>query len=145
VIGVEVVAGERVPRDLPAHPLAVGLDLLDRGLRHEDERGVARVEVGEVADVVGDHRAAVAARRRPAVYARREHEVVDDQLAAAVEQVEQARPATGPLEHIVLLDAHHWQAPALGGQRVTSASGLLLLRQQTLPSGLPLGLGHDLR
>src|SRR5919198_1562666 len=59
-VDVEVVLEGRVPRDRPAHPRPVRLDLLDRRARYKREGGVARVEVGEVADLVGDHRAAVA-------------------------------------------------------------------------------------
>jgi hypothetical protein len=44
------------------------------------------VQMGKVADLVDEHRTAAAAHRRPAVDPRGEHEVVDDQLAAPVEQ-----------------------------------------------------------
>ena len=63
-VGVEVV-GERVPGDeLPAHPLLQALDVRLRGARDERERGVARVQVRGVGDLVGDEGAADAAAPR---------------------------------------------------------------------------------
>jgi hypothetical protein len=67
-----------------------------------------------------------------------EHEVPDDQLAAAFEQVEQRRVAIGPLEHVLLLDRDHRQHAALGVQRVAAAGQLLLLGQQLHAGGQPL-------
>ena len=49
-----------------------------------------------------------------------EEGAVDDQLAAAVEQVEQARLAVGPVERVVLLHRQPRHPPALGGQRVAA-------------------------
>ena len=49
------------------------------------------------------------AARAALVPARVEHEVVDDELAAALEQVEQARLAVRALEDVVLVDLDHRQ------------------------------------
>ena len=89
-------------------------------------------------DLVGDQRAAGAAALGPAVHAGLEEEAVDDQLAAAVEQVEQARRAVRALEAVVLLHRHPRHPPPLGGQRIAGAGQLLLLDQQLLAGGLPL-------
>ena len=55
---------------------------------------------GGAVEMVGQERAARAAL----LPARTEHEVIDDQLAAAVEQVGQRLLATGSVEHIGLVD-----------------------------------------
>ena len=71
-----------------------------------------------------------------------EEEAVDDQLAAPVEQVEQARRPVRALEAVVLLDGHPRHPAPLGGERVAGAGELLLLHEQLLAGGLPL-LGRD--
>ncbi len=93
------------------------------------------MQVGEVADVVDDH----AAARAGVIVARLQHVVIDDELAAAVEQVEQARLAVRALEHILLLDPDRRQPPALGCQSVSGPGGLLLLDEQGRVGDLPLG------
>ena len=82
----------------------------------------------------GHHRAAAAAPLRPAADARLEEVAVDDQLAAALEQVEKADRAVRPLEAVVLLHGHPRHAAALGGQRVAGAGVRLLLGEHLLPA-----------
>ena len=94
--------------------------------------------MGEVRDLVGDHRAAAAGMVGPAEHAGLVEGAVDDQLMAAFEQVEQARLALGSLELIVLLHGQPRHPPALGGQCVTGAGQLLLLHEQLLARGFPL-------
>ena len=77
--------------------------------------------------------------------ARVEHEVADDELPPAVEQVQQGGGAVGPLEHVVLLDLHHRQPATVGGEHVPGPGQLLLLGQQLLPGGQPLVVRNDLR
>jgi len=72
--------------------LLYALELSARGPGDEREGRVARVQVGEVADLGDEHRAAVAAR----VLERAEHEVVEEQLRAALEEIEQRGHARGP-------------------------------------------------
>src|SRR5206468_9823960 len=67
--------------------------------------------------------------------ARLEEEPVDDQLAAALEQVEQAHRPARALEDVVLVDADAGHAPALGGQGVTGAGQLLLLDEEDATGG----------
>src|SRR5947208_16754528 len=86
-VEVEVGLERRVPRGLPAHALPVGLELLDRGARDEREGRVAGAQVGEVADLVDGHGAAVAAR----LLVQPEPEVVAKQLPAALEEAHQRR------------------------------------------------------
>jgi hypothetical protein len=69
------------------------------------------VEVRQVADLVEDHRAAVAAH----VLVGAEHEVVDDELPASVEQVGEPCLAVPSVEHPVFLQTNPRQAAAFGG------------------------------
>ena len=141
-VGVEAVR-YGVPRHLPAHPRLQALDVRLRRARSVREGGVAGVQVGEVGDLVGSQRAAAAGMLGPAEHAGLEEGAVDDQLTAALEQVEQARLALRPVELVLLLHGHPRHPPALGGQRVTGAGQLLLLHEQLLARRLPLLRRHD--
>src|SRR5262245_63423069 len=84
--------------------------------------------------LVDEHRAAFAARSLVGS----EHEVVEQELAAPVEEVDEARLPVRALEHVILADQHPRQAPALGCERVVSARELLLLRPEPPEGRLPL-------
>jgi hypothetical protein len=79
--------------------------------------------VGEVADLVDEHGAAVAAR----LLVRPEHEVVEEQLPTALEEVHQGRLAGRAVEDVVLVHPDPRQPATLGGERVACPGGLLLL------------------
>jgi hypothetical protein len=103
-----------------------------------DEAGVALARVQQVAQLVGAHRAAGATALRVDVHVRIHEEPVQDELAAAVEEVEQRRvPAAGRGEAIVLLHADHRHAAALGRKGVTRAGMRLLLLKKRLARGTP--------
>jgi hypothetical protein len=59
-----------------------------------------------------------------------EHEVVDDELRAALEQVEQRPRAVGALELVGLCDLDHRELAALGVEPVALAGEVLLLVEQ---------------
>ena len=99
--------------------------------------------MGDVGDLIGHQRAAAARVVGPAVHARLEEGAVDDQLTAALEQVEQARGGLRSAELVVLLHRQPRHTPALRGQRVSRASQLLLLHEQLLTCRLPLLRGND--
>ena len=114
-IEVEVAAVRGDPGECPAHPV---LDLLDPLERHARDRGERQVGMLEMlprrVDMIGDERAAAAHMVR----ARRQHEMIDGELAAAAEQVAERAFALGPFEDIGLLDPDPGQLPALGAERV---------------------------
>jgi hypothetical protein len=99
--------------------------------------------MGDVGDLIGHQGAAAARVVGPAEHARLEEGAVDDQLATALEQVEQARRALRPVELVLLLHRQPRHPPALCGQRVPGVGQLLLLHEQLLARGLPLLRGHD--
>jgi hypothetical protein len=92
-----------------------------------------------------EERTAGAARCRPAIDRRGEHEVVNDELRAPFEQIEQISLAVRSLEHIVLVDPDHRQPAALRGQRVSRAGSCFFLHEQLLASGIPFSRRHDSR
>src|SRR5262245_53228405 len=141
-VGVEVVR-DGVPRHRPAHALLEPLDVLLRRARGVRECGVAGVQVGEVGHLVGSERAARAAALRPARHVRVVEEPVNDQLAASLEEVEQADRPVGPLERVVLFHGHPWHPAPLGGERVPRPRDLLLPHEHPLACGLPLRRGDD--
>jgi hypothetical protein len=70
--------------------------------------------------------------------------VVERELAAPFEQVEQAHLSVRALEAVVLGDFVHGLAPALCREPVALAHVGLLLGQQLLAGPLPLLLRYDL-
>src|SRR6266702_4291309 len=89
-------------------------------------------------EAVRGERAPRTARIRPALDRRAEHEVVDEQLRATVEEVDQRlRPVVG-LEAVVLLDRDPGQRLPPAGELVAPAGELLLLSQELGPRSEPL-------
>ena len=86
-------------------------------------------------DVVRDDRTATAAF----VGAGLEHEVVDDELLAAFEQVEEIDAAMGTGEDIGLGHFDHGEGTALGGNRCGQARGFFLLYEKLLAGFEPFG------
>ena len=121
------------PREAPAHPALVGLELLERRARDAEHRHVAGVEVRSTPSNVSAHRRAGRAAR---LVARPEHEVVDEQLRAPVEELRQRlRPVVG-LEPVLLVDPDPRQLAALPGELV-AASGCAPSRVAAAPRGPP--------
>ena len=139
-VDVEARSVGRHPRHVPAHAAPVRRQLLDRCAGREHERHVAGVEVGEEpVDRVGDRRV----HRVAGLVARPEHEVVDEELRATVEQLVQRPLAVLGVEAVVLLDPHPGEGAALARQLVAQARVLLLADEQRLAGGEPLVAGAD--
>src|SRR3989454_6553565 len=99
--------------------------------------------MGQVGDLIGAQGAAAAGVLGPAEHSGLEEGAVDDQLKAALEQVEQANLTLGPVELVLLLHRHPRHPSTLGGQRITGAGQGLLLHEELLARSLPLLLRHD--
>src|SRR5215472_3633528 len=110
-VGVEAVR-DGVPRHLPAHSRLHALNVLLRRARGVRERGVAGVQMGQVTDLIGAQGAAAASMVGPAEHAGLKEGAIEDQLSAALEQIEQAYLALGPIEFVLLLDGHPRHSPA---------------------------------
>ncbi len=90
-------------------------------------------------DVVGDERAAAAHMVR----ARRQHKMIDGELAAAAEQVAERAVTLGPFEDIGLFDPDPGQLPALGAERVQFVGHGALLGEKCLAGVKPLFARND--
>ena len=83
--------------------------------------------------MVGDERTA----RAKVLRTRCQHEVVDGELAAAVEQTAERAFALWTFEDIVRLDPDPGQIPPLGAQRVEFVGTGALLDEKRLAGGEP--------
>ena len=137
---VEVATVRGVPGDRPTLDAACTPRSSQSARGRRDQRRVACVQVAQVAarlSITNVHaRAAV-------IPARVEHEVVDDELTPALEQVEQPGLTFGAVEDVLLVDLDHRQLAALSVHRVALAGELLLMGQQLLAGHEPLVSRHD--
>src|SRR5208283_1324787 len=101
VVVVEIGASRRHPLETPAHALFELLEFGERGAGDSDEGYVAMFEMDGGAIEVIRPEGAVLASLLPF---RREHEMVDGELAGSREQVGQRLLARGPVEHVRLGD-----------------------------------------
>src|SRR5262249_43690729 len=92
---------------------------------------------------IGAQGAAAASVLGPAEHTGLEERAIDDQLPAALEQLEQTHSALGSVELVLLGHSLPRHAPTLGGQRVTGVGQFLLLHEQLLAGSLPLLRRND--
>src|SRR3981081_2803028 len=102
---IEVATEGRIPWERPAPSRFVSLDLVQRRACHHRHRRVSAMQVPEATfrGLITQRRAAWA-RLIPC---RTEHEVIDDQLLAALEQVDEPHLTLLALEDVILLDLDH--------------------------------------
>jgi hypothetical protein len=131
---VEVLIRGRDPLETPAHPRLVGQELAEGRTGNGDDAHVVprEMRLGSV-DVLGLEGTAGAGR----VPLRRVHEVVDDELAGAIEKLGEAAGAPRGVEAIILLDLHPRQRATVGRHRVPLAHVCFLLGQQRAAGGDP--------
>src|SRR5215471_14949466 len=99
--------------------------------------------MGQVGDLIRAQGTAAAGVLGPAEHPGLEEGAIDDQLPAALEQVEQANLALWTLEFVSLLDRHPRHPPAFGGQGVAGAREGLFLHEHLLARSLPRLRWHD--
>jgi hypothetical protein len=134
-VEVEVAVERRCPRERPAHPMLVGLQLRERRPRHRTQRHVVIVQMDfEAVEAIGDRRASRTTRGVVGP----EHEVVDQELRAPFEQIRQRSTSIVGLEPVVLVDADPRELLTPPRQLVVAACELLLRRQQLEPLCQPL-------
>src|SRR5262249_14367171 len=125
IVRIEVVGERRDPVESPAHAFLEGLDLIVRRSRNSAERHIAMRKVNQgTVDVVGEERAA----RTSLFPSRTKHEMVDDQLAPAIEKVRQSFLSLWTLEHVVLLDLDPGQFAPLPAELVALVGECLFFR-----------------
>src|SRR5215211_2219100 len=141
VVEQEVAPVTGHPRYRPPAPCLVGGKLLERRLRHADQRQVAVIQVDDrPAQPVGERRA-TGARHLPVLP---EHQVVDEQPRATLEELWQRPRALLGREPVLLLHGDPRQLPPLLLDPLGVLLELALGREQLLASHLPLLLRPDL-
>src|SRR5262245_65005103 len=85
------------------------------------------------------------ATRAALLPSRTEHEVVDDELAASLEEVAEGFLAVRSLEQVGLVDPDPGQLAPLGAQAIAQMGQFLLLAQELLAGRKPLVARHDSR
>src|SRR5579883_3491744 len=91
--------------------------------------------------MLGDERAPLA----NVIGARRQHEVIDGELAAAMKQIGKGALAIRSLEDVGLLDFHPWQMAALLSKLVELVRHLFLFDEQSPARGEPFLARDDFR
>src|SRR6185295_7025518 len=71
------------------------------------------------------------------------HEMLDEELATAVEQLGQSHLSVAPVEDVFLLDPDPGQGSAVGAQLIPQSRQLLFLCEQLLSRLEPLVSRHD--
>src|SRR6266436_1270343 len=147
IVEVEIAGGRGDPAKLPAYPLAVGFELLHWSARDRDETDVVMLEMlARAVDLIAEQRTAGASLLPFGT----EHEMIDDELTASVEQIAERHRAVDAFEDIVLLDLDPGERAPLLRQAVALARPCLLLHKKRAPRLDPLHfrddfmLGHDL-
>src|ERR1700688_3948203 len=72
-----------------------------------------------------------------------QHEMIEYELAATLEQIGQSPLSFGRVEAVLLLDLYPWKRQALGVEPITQVRGFLFFQQQRCPRGQPFFLGYD--
>ena len=98
---------------MAANGTARGGDACAAGAR-TGERGVARVQMSEVGNLIGHERTAATRMLGPAVYARLEEGAVNDELTTTLEQIEEADLPFRSIELILFFNSQPGHPPTLG-------------------------------
>src|ERR1700722_15773016 len=99
--------------------------------------------MGQVGDLIGAEGAASAGMIGPTEHSRLKEGAIDNQLRAALEQIEQAYLTSRSVELVLLVHRQPRHAPAFGRQRITGTRQSLFLHEELLARSFPLLLRHD--
>src|SRR5713226_209747 len=94
---------------------------------------VGQVQIGAV-DMIGEEGTSYASCFEPW----REHEVIDDELAASVEKLRESLAAVRSVEGVLLVNLHPRHRAALGVQLIELMGEFLFFRQEFLARCDPL-------
>jgi len=131
---IEVAVVRRDPIELPAQPLLECIDLRDRCAGHGGKGDVALREMHQGAVGVIHIEGAAGAAFLPLGA---EHEVVDDELASAIEQVSESLLSGGRVEDVILFDFDPGKLAAFGCDGVALVGEFLLFGEESLPGYEP--------
>src|SRR5579875_505923 len=141
VIEIEIAALGRDPGEAPTHAFPVGLYPGEGRARDGGESHVAMAEVNrDAVEIVGPEGAGLA----PRLPIRAEHEVIDDELGAPLEEIGEGDPARRPLEAVRLLHTLPGHRHPPTRQRIPLAREFLLGGEQLEPRLQPIFVRNDL-
>ena len=137
---VEVGAEGGGPREGPTHPLFVCLELRERGARDGPEHDVVVGEMdGDAVEAVGDGGTGGAAGGVIGA----KHEMVNEKLGAAAEQIGERTGAGVSLEAVFHVDPDPGEFLALFRQLVAAVGVFFLGGEKFFPCGEPFFPGND--
>src|SRR5579864_6815327 len=140
VVEIEIVFVGREPFEIPAHAFFVGCQLAIWRARDRDHGGVAMVDVDDVAvEAVSPERAMLASRVPTGV----EHKMVDDQLAAPVEEFRQRLLTVRTIEDVGFGNRLPRKLAPLLVQLVAQPREFLFLGEKCRARGQPFFVGDD--
>ena len=140
IVEVEIAAEGRDPLKLPTHALLEGFNLDQRRTRNHHEH---RIAIGEVDGCAVEMVRQVGAAWTPCLPAGTEHEVIHDELTAAVEQIDQGHFSVRGIEFVPLLHLFPRQSAPLAAQRIAQASKFLLFVQKLFARRKPFRMRDD--
>src|ERR1700747_96124 len=132
---VKRISEGRIPWDRPSHSLLEWDYLPEWSPRNERESGIARVESIKVAtrDFVRPPRTARARIIQWLTFLPSPHEMINDELEASGEEVEQRFGIVGAVKDVFFLNVDHRQLPSRGIKPVTSPREFFFLIEQNDP------------
>src|SRR6266511_895053 len=122
--------------ELPAHPLLIGDEPVDRYPREAHERDVALVQVDQL--TIEPVREARAAWACPDLVIRPVHDVVGEELRAAIEQLGEGLLSVPGVEFVLLRDRDPWELEPLPLDLLVSLGVFHLELRQLVACRLPL-------
>src|SRR5215469_7980767 len=127
IIEIEIASVGGDPPEAPAHVLLVSVDLSERSARNDRECHIAIMEMNrDAVEIVGPERARLASLFPIGA----EHEVIDDQLGAPVEEIGERKGAIRPLELVGLFYPLPGHRHSAARQRIPLAREFLLGSEQ---------------
>src|SRR5215470_13987128 len=140
VVEIEVVLVRREPFKFPAHALLECLNLRERRARNDKEGDVARVQVRNGAVKMIGEQGTARATFDPV---RAEHEMIDQELAAAGEEIGESFFAVWPIEDVVLFHFFPGKFATLLAEFVAETRKFLFFFKEGGPSCEPLVVRYN--
>src|SRR5262249_23881596 len=125
----------------PAHKAAVAFGLVERALAEDGEGDVTLVQIGQFADLPGEEGATLTLVGCGAAVV--PHVIRDEQLGAALEDIDQEDLSVASDERSRWVPLRHGQPSPRGGDRIALPGVRLLPGAQGVDGGQPFLAGGD--
>jgi len=136
VVPVKVGSEGGIPWEIPSHSFLVLFDFGNGSTRDKHQSGVSTVQVRRRRRKVVCGKAATMASR---LVIRSKHEMIDDQLLAALKKICEREFAAGVFEGVIFIDLHHRKVvPELLFEFGVCPGSGLFLHEKVFASSQPL-------